>query len=111
MEQSSDVLPLLHGDLRNARQWFAVLVQRCGVANHKYPWMTRNGQIVFFSPAPRAVRGDAQPPSRRRRRNAGGPDDRLAGNALACDDHALFIDLIDSMPEADLDTKFLQPLG
>jgi len=76
---------LLHRDLRDARQWLAILNEGSCVTNHENIAMTIDVEIAFNLDASCAVGFDAKPFTGRRRRNTGSPNDRFARNPLAAD--------------------------
>jgi hypothetical protein len=76
-QQLAHVSPLLHRDLRDARERMAVLVETRRVADDKDLGMIRHGKFRLHAHASRTIGFHAQPLSRGRRRHAGRPDDRL----------------------------------
>src|ERR1700761_5924157 len=95
---------LLHRHLRNAGQGFAFLLEGCRITNDEDLRMSRNREVTLNAHATGAIRLDLQPFSCRRRCNARRPDHGLAGDALTGNHHTIFINLVDAVSEADLDT-------
>src|SRR6266853_5280753 len=103
------VAPLLDRDLRNTCQWLAVLIERCGIANHKDLGMPGHREVFLDAYQPGAVCLSAQPLASRRGRHTRGPDHGFAQNTLRRHHDALCVDLIDAVPEPDLNAQFLEP--
>ena len=72
--------------------------------------MARNRKIFFHSHTARTIGCGVQPLACWRRRDARGPDHRLAGDALAGNDDAVLVDFVHSLPEPYLDAQSLEPL-
>lgn len=110
VNQPARVATLLHRDLCDAAQWFAVLTERRGVADHEDIRMSRQGEVRLNAHAPGAINVSVQPFTRRRRRDTGGPDHRPASDPLAGDNDTVVVDLIDPMSQPHLHSQLLEPL-
>jgi hypothetical protein len=91
-DKFSNVTSLLNRNLRDTRQWFAVLLQRCRVADDEDFGVILHGQVRLNSHPASAVRLCFQPLSCRRWGDPSGPDDCLARDTLAADYDALAVD-------------------
>src|SRR5258708_18078305 len=110
MHQLSCISPLLDCDLRNTREWRAVLVERCRIPNHKYLGLSRYGEVILDEHPPGAMCLDLQPFACRRGRDAGCPDHGLTLVAHATNTHALTANVIAAPTSSLLDTQLLWPL-
>src|ERR1700687_2235643 len=96
------IASLLHRHLCHARQWLAVLIERCGGANNKYLGVPGHSQVVLDAHAPGPVCLHLQPLARKRRGHSCGPDHGFARDALIRDHDAVRVDPVGAMSEPDL---------
>src|SRR5277367_493145 len=106
----SRVAPLLHRHLGNARQGFAVLIERRCVTDHENLGVLRHGEVILDSHSPGAVGFHLQPLTRGRGSHTGSPDYSLARDSFACHDDAICINLVHAVAKPDLHTQVLEPL-
>ena len=108
-DEPSRVAPLLHRDLGDAGERLPVLLEYGGVTDHEDLRMPRDAQVGPHLDAAGPIRRDGQPLPGGRRRHAGGPDDRPAGDPLAPDDDAVLVDVIDAMAQPHVHAQPFQP--
>ena len=85
---------LLLGDLRDARQRLAGLMrERREVAGDEHARMARHREIGLDDHAAGAIEAGPEIARQRRRRHAGGPQDRVRLDALVADPHRALFDL------------------
>src|SRR5712675_1041380 len=104
------ITALLHRHLGHPRQWFAVLIERCGVANNKYFGISGHSQVVLDAYAPGSICFHLQPFARKRGRHSRGPDHGFGRDAVARHRDAVSVDLIGAMSEPDLNAQLVEPL-
>src|SRR6267154_5297448 len=104
------ITALLHCHLCHTRQWCAVLIERCGVANNKYFGMSGHSQVVLDAHAPGSICFHLQPFARKRGRHSRGPDHGFGRDAVARHRDAVSVDLIGAMSEPDLNAQLVEPL-
>src|SRR5260370_6913711 len=109
MDQLSCISPLLDCDLRNTREWRAVLVERCRIPNHKYLGMSRYGEVILDAHPPGAICLDLQPFACRRGRDAGCPDHGLTRDPPPTHPPPVTPDVITALPAPHLDPHLLKP--
>src|SRR6266481_4792501 len=110
VNQSPCIAPLLNRHLCNTCQWLAVLIERCGIANHKDLGMAGHSQILLDAYPTGAVCLRAQLLACWRGRHTRGPDHGFAQNTLPRHRDPVRVDLIDALPEPNLDAQFLELL-
>jgi hypothetical protein len=82
---------LLHGDLRDSREWPPILIKGCCVANYKDLRMILNREILPDADTTCSIYLATEPFAGRRRSDSSGPYHGLARNALITDDRAICV--------------------
>src|SRR5438128_3364827 len=108
-DEPSRVAALLHRDLRVPGERPPILQEYGRVTDHEDLRMPRDAQVGLYLDASGPIRRDGQPLPGGRRRHAGGPDDRPAGDPLAGDDDALLVDVIDAAAQPHFHAEPLEP--
>src|SRR3989454_7039892 len=107
-DQPSRIAALLDRDLRHTGQGSSVLLERRGIADDEDLGMPRDREVLLDAYPSGPIRLDGEPLPGRRRGHPGGPDDRLARDALTHHDDAVGVDPIDALSEPHLHTQPLQ---
>src|SRR5207244_9152383 len=96
---------LFRSDLRHTGQGSSVLLERRGIADDEDLGMPRDREILLDAYPSGPIRLDGEPLPGGRRGHPGGPDDRLARDALTRHDDAVGVDPIDAPSAPHLNTQ------
>jgi hypothetical protein len=83
---------LLHGDLRDSREWPPILIKGCSVANYKDLRMILNRKILPDADTTRSIYLATKPFAGRRRSDSCGPYHSSAWNPLITDYRTICVD-------------------
>jgi hypothetical protein len=83
---------LLHGDLRDSREWPPILIKGCCIANYKDLRMILNRKILPNADTTSSIYLATQPLAGRRRSDSCGPYHSLARNPLIADYRTICVD-------------------
>src|SRR2546425_3510502 len=107
-DQPSRIAAFLDRDLRHTGQGFSVLLERRGIADDEDLGMPWDREVLLDAYPSGPIRLYAKPLPGGRWSHPGGPDDRLARDALTRHDDAVGVDPIDALSEPHLHTQPLQ---
>ena len=98
------VVTLLHRDLGNTRQRFAVLLLERSVTDDEYLGVVSNRKILLYAHSSCSICFRAEPRARRRWCYTRSPYRRLAGDLLSSDNNTLCVNPLNTVSEAHFNT-------
>src|SRR5580692_6039299 len=108
VNQLARISALLECHLGDSRERFAVLIERCSVANYKNFRVFCHGEVRLHAYSTCWIGIHVKPLTRGRWCDAGCPDDRLAEDPFARDDDAVRVNTVNAAPQAYLNAQLLQ---
>src|ERR1700730_9917526 len=99
---------LLKCHLSDSRERFAVLIERCSVANDKDFRMPWNAELRLHTSSSCSIGVHVEPLTCGRGCNARGPDNRFADDTFTRDDDAVRINVFNAVTEANFNAQLLK---